>query len=65
MLIELIELQFGLKKITFIMIAIQKGKKKARSRWERKLKARKNEGDYVLTNFSFALSWLRSWLDFS
>ena len=28
MLIELIELQFGLKKITFIMIAIQKGKKK-------------------------------------
>ena len=28
MLTELIELQFGLKKITFIMIAIQKGKKK-------------------------------------
>ena len=63
MLIELIELQFGLKKITFIMIAIKK--KKARSRWERKLKSRKNEGDYVLTDFSFALSWLRSWLDFS
>lgn len=47
MLIELIELQFGLKKITFFIISIQKGEKKARSRWERKLKARKNESDYV------------------
>ena len=65
MLIELNELQFGLKKITFIIISIQKGKKKARSRWERKLKARKNESDYVLTDFSFGFSRLRIWLDFS
>lgn len=65
MLIELIELQFGSKKITFFIISIQKGEKKARSRWERKLKARKNESDYVLTDFSFGFSWLRIWLDFS
>ena len=65
MLTELNELQFGLKKITFIIISIPKGEKKGRSRWERKLKARKNESDYVLTDFSFGFSWLRIWLDFS
>lgn len=63
MLIELIELQFGSKKITFFIISIQKGEKKLEAGGN--AKARKNESDYVLTDFSFGFSWLRIWLDFS
>ena len=61
MLIEPIKTGCRSKKTTFIMIVIQKG----RVMLEAGGNANEKRGKTRVTDFSFALEWLRGWLQFS
>ena len=61
MLIEPIKTECRSKKTTFIMIVIQK----CRIMLEAGGNANEKRGKTRVTDFSFALEWLRGWLEFS